>query len=436
MVNIEENFIFNNNDRIVVGCSGGPDSMALLDMLLKIRNKYHLFIVVATVNYNVREESVEEFNYVRKYCEDNDLIFESKSVSNYSNENFEFEARVIRYRFFKELVKKYNLNYIMVAHHSDDLIETIMMKIVRGSNLKGYSGFKKIVDFKDFKIVRPLIGFTKNELIKYCDNNNIKYYVDSSNNNTEYTRNRFRKVLLPFFKEENNEVHKKFLKFSNTLNDTYNYVSRERDKALDRCYKDNSILIDKFLLEDEFIQKEILYYLLSELYDNDLYLVYDKHIELIMNLINSNKANSSINIPDGYIVNKKYNKISFDKNKNSKDYLYEFNDYIELNNGHSIKKVDSVDNNSNYICRLDSKELKLPLIVRNRRDGDRIYIKNMNGSKKLKDLFIDRKIELNERDEWPIVSDSDNNILWVPGITKSKFDKNDNDRYDIILKYQ
>ena len=436
MVNIEENFIFNNNDRIVVGCSGGPDSMALLDMLLKIRNKYHLFIVVATVNYNVREESVEEFNYVRKYCEDNDLIFESKSVSNYSNENFEFEARVIRYRFFKELVKKYNLNYIMVAHHSDDLIETIMMKIVRGSNLKGYSGFKKIVDFKDFKIVRPLIGFTKAELIKYCDNNNIKYYVDSSNNNTEYTRNRFRKVLLPFFKEENNEVHKKFLKFSNTLNDTYNYVSRERDKALDRCYKDNSILIDKFLLEDEFIQKEILYYLLSELYDNDLYLVYDKHIELIMNLINSNKANSSINIPDGYIVNKKYNKISFDKNKNSKDYLYEFNDYIELNNGHSIKKVDSVDNNSNYICRLDSKELKLPLIVRNRRDGDRIYIKNMNGSKKLKDLFIDRKIELNERDEWPIVSDSDNNILWVPGITKSKFDKNDNDRYDIILKYQ
>ena len=300
MVNIEENFIFNNNDRIVVGCSGGPDSMALLDMLLKIRNKYHLFIVVATVNYNVRDESIDEFNYVKKYCEEHDLVFESKSVNSYSNENFEFEARVIRYRFFKELVKKYNLNYIMVAHHSDDLIETIMMKIVRGSNLKGYSGFKKIVDFKDFKIVRPLIGFTKAELIKYCDNNNIKYYVDSSNNNTEYTRNRFRKVLLPFFKEENNEVHKKFLKFSNTLNDTYNYVSRERDKALDRCYKDNSILIDKFLLEDEFIQKEILYYLLSELYDNDLYLVYDKHIELIMNLINSNKANSSINIPDGY----------------------------------------------------------------------------------------------------------------------------------------
>jgi len=180
----------------------------------------------------------------------------------------------------------------------------------------------------------------------------------------------------------------------------------------------------------------MLYYLLSELYDNDLYLVYDKHIELILNLINSNKANSSINIPDGFIVTKNYNKISFDKNKNSNDYLYEFNDYIELYNGHSIKKVDSVDNNSNYICRLDSNEIKLPIIVRNRRDGDRISIKNMNGSKKIKDLFIDRKIDLSERDKCPIITDSDNNILWVPGITKSKFDKNDNDRYDIILKYQ
>ena len=436
MVKIEDSFIFNDNDRIVVGCSGGPDSMALLDMLLKIRDKYHLFIVVATVNYNVREESIDEFNYVKKYCEDNDLIFESKSVSDYSNENFEFEARVIRYRFFKELVKKYNLNYIMVAHQSDDLIETIMMKIVRGSNLKGYSGFKKIVDFKDFKIVRPLINYTKDELIHYCDENRIKYFIDSSNSNTEYTRNRFRKVLLPFFKEENNDVHKKFLKFSNTLDDTYNYVSRERDKALDRCFKDNSILIDKFKLEDEFIQKEIIYYLLSELYDNDLYLVYDKHIDLIFDLINSNKSNSSINLPYGFVAYKNYNLFSINKEINYSDYKYEFDEYIELDNGHSIKKVESEKSNSNYVCRLNSSEIKLPIIVRNRRDGDKINIKNMNGSKKIKDLFIDRKISMMERDNWPIVTDSDDNILWVPGITKSMFDKSDNDSYDIILKYQ
>ena len=436
MVEIESNFKFNYNDRLVVGCSGGPDSMALLDMLLKIKDKYHLFIVVATVNYNVRDESIDEFNYVKKYCEEHDLVFESKSVNSYSNENFEFEARVIRYRFFKEIVKKYNLNYIMIAHHSDDLIETILMKIVRGSNLKGYSGFKKIVDFKDFKIVRPLINYTKDELIKYCDNNHIKYYIDSSNSNIEYTRNRFRKVLLPFFKEENNEVHKKFLKFSNILDDTYNYVSRERDKALNRCSENNCILIDKFKLEDEFIQKEILYYLLSELYDNDLYLVSDKHIDLILELIYCDKSNNSINLPDGFVASKNYNKFKFIKDNSINNYRYEFINSIDLDNGHSIVKVDDEKSNSNYICRLNSNEIKLPIIVRNRQDGDRVYIKNMNGSKKIKDLFIDRKIDIDERDKWPIVTDSDNNILWVPGITKSMFDKSDNDRYDIILKYQ
>jgi len=436
MLEIEKNFDFNNYDRIVVGCSGGPDSMALLDMLLNIRDKYHLFIVVATINYNVRKESVEEFNYVKRFCEERNIIFESKSVNNYSNENFEFEARVIRYRFFKELVKKYALNYIMVAHHCDDLIETIMMKIVRGSNLKGYSGFKKIVDFKDFKIVRPLISFTKDELINYCNDNNIKYYIDSSNSNIEYTRNRFRKVLLPFFKEEDNDVHKKFLKFSNTLDETFNYVSRERDKALNRCYRDNCILIDKFKLEDNFIQKEIIYYLISEIYDNDLYLITDKHVDLILNLIYSEKSNSSVNLPNSYIVLKNYNELRFDKSKDIVDYRFELNDFIVLNNGHSISIVKDIESNSNYNCRLNSNEIKLPIIIRNRRDGDRIKIKNLNGSKKIKDLFIDKKISINERDIWPIVTDSNDNILWVPGVSKSVFDKTNNDSYDIILKYQ
>lgn len=436
MLEIESNFKFNTNDRIVVGCSGGPDSMALLDMLLKVKDKYHLFIVVATVNYNVRKESSEEYNYVKKFCEENDLVFEGKSVNNYSNDNFEFEARVIRYRFFKELVKKYNLNYIMIAHHSDDLIETILMKIVRGSNLKGYSGFKEVVDFNEFKIVRPLINYTKEELIKYCDDNNIKYYIDSSNDNIDYTRNRFRKVLLPFFKEENNEVHKKFLKFSNTLNDTYNYVSRERDKAINRCMDNNYIIIDKFKLEDMFIQKEIIYYLLSELYDNDLYLVYDKHTNLIMELIYSDKSNSSINLPDGFIASKNYNKFSIIRPSDSISYKYELNEKVELSNGHSIFIVEDDNSNSNYICRLNSNEIKLPIIIRNRKDGDKIKVKNMDGHKKIKDLFIDKKIDKYERDMWPIVTDSNDKILWVPGVSKSVFDKSDNDRYDIILKYQ
>ena len=113
MVEIERCFEFHNDDRIVVGCSAGPDSMALLDSLVKIRNKYNLYIVVAHVNYNVRDVSTIEADYVRDYCKENNLIFEYLNIDNnsYSKENFEFEARRIRYRFYKKLVNQYKLDF-------------------------------------------------------------------------------------------------------------------------------------------------------------------------------------------------------------------------------------------------------------------------------------------------------------------------------------
>ena len=164
MINIENNFSFQENDIIVIGCSAGPDSMALVDMLLKIREKYRLSLIIAHVNHNVREQSLIEAEYMKKYCEENKLLFETMTILEYGDDNFENEARNIRYNFFESVVLKYNANYLMTAHHGDDLIETIMMRMVRGSNLKGYSGFKKIVEMDNYKIVRPLISYNKKEL--------------------------------------------------------------------------------------------------------------------------------------------------------------------------------------------------------------------------------------------------------------------------------
>ena len=164
MINIDDNFNFHKGDIIIVGCSSGPDSMALVDMLLRVKNKYQLSLIIAHVNHNVRLESYEEAEYIKKYCEQNDLIFETMIIEDYGDDNFHNEARNIRYNFFESLVEKYEANYLMTAHHGDDLIETILMRMVRGSNLSGYSGFKKIVSMDGYKIVRPLIGFTKREL--------------------------------------------------------------------------------------------------------------------------------------------------------------------------------------------------------------------------------------------------------------------------------
>ena len=437
MLDIEKSFKFNDGDSIVIGCSTGPDSMALVDMLLKIRNKYHLSLIICHVNHNVREESKEEEEFIKKYCEENNLVLESMIIEEYGDDNFHNEARNIRYHFFENIVNKYKADYLMTAHHGDDLVETVLMKIVRGSNILGYSGFRKVIDIGNYKVVRPLIEYTKKELEDYDKENHVKYYVDASNEKDKYTRNRYRKYILPFLKKEDSNVHLKFYKFSKTLQEADNFLVKERDKALKRVVEDNKINIDKFNEEDIYIKKEILYYILNEFYPDDLILVNDKHIDLLFYLINSKKANSFVNLPNEVVAYKSYNMVELKRETDViSSYEVEFDNYVSLPNNHIIRKIDSTTDNSNYICRLNSKDIVLPLVVRTRRLGDRIRVKNLNGSRKVKDIFIDKKISLDKRDSWPIVVDSKDNVVWIPGIIKSQFDKKQNDDYDIILKYE
>ena len=436
MINIEKNFDFHKNDRIVVGCSAGPDSMALVDSLLKIRDKYNLILIIAHINHNLRKQSFEEEAFLRKYCNDNNLFFEGMIIENYGDDNFHNEARNIRYNFFHSVIKKYDAKYLMTAHHGDDLIETILMRIVRGSNLNGYSGFHKYVYMDSYTIVRPFINYTKKEIEDYDKQNNVTYYIDDSNYKDKYTRNRYRKYVLPFMKEEEKNVHLKFFKFSKTLDEANSFIIHSRDKAISRVMMDDKIVIDKFIEEEPFIQKEIIYYLLEKYYQDDLLLLCDKHIEIILNLIYSKRANCYINLPNDVIARKCYNYFDIIREIDSiSSYEIEFDKFVSLPNNHKIEKVDYILDNSNNVCRLSSSEITLPIIVRTRRFGDRIFVKGLNGSKKVKDIFIDKKVSLSKRDLWPIVLDSSGKVLWIPGIKKSKFDKKMNESYDIILKY-
>ena len=238
---LENELILKENDVIVLGNSYGPDSMALLNVLLNIRKKLNINIVVAHVNHNLRKESAKEKVDLEKYCLDNNLIFESMIIEQYGDDNFHNEARNIRYNFFEDLVRKYNANYLFTVHHGDDLIETIIMRIARGSTLKGYSGFSKIVDMGTYKLVRPLIYVTKDEIVAYNEKNHIKYAVDKSNFKDKYTRNRYRHVILPFLKREDPNVHEKFLKFSTTLEEYDQYINEEINRSIKKVYKDKKI---------------------------------------------------------------------------------------------------------------------------------------------------------------------------------------------------
>lgn len=426
-----------NNDIIVIGNSGGPDSMFLLTALLKLREKYNLKLVCAHVNHNVREESDSEQVFLLNYCNDHNIVFETMKIENYGDDNFHNQARNIRYNFFEDLVKKYDAKYLMTAHHGDDLIETILMRIVRGSTLKGYSGFDKVVDNGFYKVVRPLIFLTKDYIKEYDDKNGIPYVIDKSNFKEKYTRNRYRLKILPFLKEEDKNVHEKFLKYSETLEEYDRFINNEIKKTINKVYKDNIIDINKYMELDRLLQRKIVEYILEDIYKEDLMIINDKHVNLIIDLIYSKKSNSSICLPHNIEVSKNYNNISFSKEvKEVIDYNIELTNVTKLPNNHILKIVNEEESNNNYVCRIDCDEIKLPLYVRTRKLGDKMNLKKINGSKKIKDIFIDCKVSINERDKWPIVVDSEDRIIWIPGIKKSKYTKLKSEKYDIIIKYE
>ncbi len=424
----------NKDDCVVVGVSAGPDSMALLYILKELRNKLSFKIVVAHINYNIRHVSYEEAEFLEKYCKDNNLIFESMVINNYGDDNFHNEARNIRYQFYDELIRKYEANYLMTGHHGDDLIETILMRIVRGSTLSGYSGFSDIVDMKDYQIVRPLISVTKEELEIFDKENNIPYRIDQSNFKDKYTRNRYRMNILPFLKSEDSLVHKKFLKFSKTLMETDLFLDKLTKMEIDNVYVDGIIKVDEFVKCDLVIGKRIIDYIFSMLYKDDLIQIDDRHVDLVLKAIYAKKASLSYNLPNDYLVVKEYNKVYFKKLIDDiMPYDIELNDEVDVS-GMIIKKVYDCDTDGNDVLRINKSDVVLPLRVRSRHDGDRMTIKNMEGTKKVSDILIDSKVPLNKRDGYPIVVDSSDKIIWIPKIKKSKYNRLKEDKCDIIYK--
>ena len=165
-----------NNKNVVVACSGGPDSMFLLDILIKLKDKLNINIVVAHVHHNLRKESDEEAIELEKFCKANNVTFEMMKIEEYPNNKFSEEsARKIRYEFFDKVAEKYNADTLFTAHHGDDLTETILMRITRGSSLKGYAGFERITYDRGYKIARPLVFLTKEEIEEYLNKSGIWY---------------------------------------------------------------------------------------------------------------------------------------------------------------------------------------------------------------------------------------------------------------------
>ena len=428
--------IVSNGDKIVVAVSGGPDSMFLLDMLLKVRKSKTFDIVVAHVNHNVRKESYEEAKKVEEYCKNNNMVFEYMIIEKYGNDNFHDYARNIRYKFFSDIVNKYQAKSLFTAHHGDDLMETVLMRIVRGSSLSGYAGFNRETIMDNYTIVRPLITLTKDEIEIYMNDNNLWYAVDKSNEKDVYTRNRYRKYILPKLKEENRNVHKKFLKFSNKIYDVSNFFEKYVNKKYEEVSKNDKLDIKKILEEERIVIDSLLSKYLFSIYKDTIFLIGDKNIDELYKCITNKKSNVVVDIPGNYRFIKSYNEAYIVRNDKKESYKYEIKNSVYINGYGKIKVLENSDENDNYVTYLNSDDIKMPLYVRNRVSGDKMVVKNMDNKKKIKTIFIDSKVPIDKRDNYPIVVDSNDVIVWLPGLKKSKFDRKKSGKYDIILKYE
>ena len=430
MEHILDDIIFDNNP-VVVGVSSGPDSMCLLNLLEQKTNK----LVVCHINHNVRKESTTEEEYLKDYCQKHNLIFESMKITEYKETNFENEARKKRYNFYEEILSKYHSTKLFLAHHGDDQIETILMKIVRGSNLEGYAGIKEISKVKNYQIIRPLLKVTKEDIINYNKSHNITYFIDSSNTNTDYTRNWYRHNVLPLLKERDKNIHLKFLKYSKTLQEYNDYIDRVIKEKIPSIYKSNTIYIKELNKEDSFIKKNILYYILNDYYENKSDIVTEKHIQCILSLIESIRPNISIDLPLNKILIKEYDKIYIKEKEatNNEEYKIIFEKKLKVNN--FIFKQEKDENlDGNNICRIKSNNIKFPLYFRNRKDGDYITLKTSNVRKKVKEIFIENKIPLSKRKNYPLLVDSNDTIIWIPNLKKSNLCYKKDENYDIIIK--
>ena len=418
------------NTSLVVACSGGPDSMCLLDLVTKLKDELNLNIIVAHVNHKLRSESEEEAKMVENYSTENNLIFELLEITDYINGNFsEEDARKRRYKFFNEVIEKYHATALLTAHHGDDLIETILMRLTRGSNLSGYIGIKEISQNENYKTLRPLLSVTKDEIINYLKENNVPYRLDKTNKELKHTRNRYRHVVLPFLKKENPKVHEKYLKFSKELIEYDNFVNTYIND--NKFIVDNSIVINKVSGQTDFIKRKCLELLIKEIQSKDYFDISDEQTNNLMKLYN--QSNKSIDLNNNYIGINGYGKIFIKKKENKvlNEIIFDKDTLLE----DFILYYNSPDgDNSNSCIYLDTSEIMMPLRIRSLLPGDKIKVKNLNGSKKISDIFIDSKVPKDKRSTYPILVDSQNTVLWVPNLKKSQFSKDKSQKYDIIIR--
>ncbi|WP_229672760.1 tRNA lysidine(34) synthetase TilS [Pullulanibacillus camelliae] len=438
---IKKHALIQKGATVIVGVSGGPDSMALLHFLHQRRYLWHIKIIACSIDHQLRgEEAKADLLYVRHYCDQQAIEFEGRSVDvphiqKEEGLSVEVAARKGRYQVFEEVMETWRADVLALAHHGDDQIETMLMRQVRGSFGTAKAGIPVKRDFACGQIIRPFLTVTKEQLLDYCKRAGIDPRIDPSNSSEAFTRNRFRKYVLPFLKKENPLVHLRFQEDSEKIRDDALYLdelAKERFQSVLVEYDNDRVSISIRRLIDTPIplQRRIIHLILNYLYnhaniDADHQSI---HIEDLLYWLRETKASGEKHLPKGLLVKRSYDlcRFSFDKGM----IVQQFNQRVPLlipgmtptDIGNILAEIihtypSRALKPNEYIC--DLHQLKGSIYYRLRRPGDRFQPLGMNGTKKVKDLFIDHKINHMDRERWPLIVDENDAILWIPYLRRA-----------------
>ena len=424
--NFSKNLI-DDNDTIIVGFSGGPDSVFLVEMLKQIKKEKNINIVLVHINHMYRgKDADDDEEFSKNYAKENNFQFFSKKINleelaKKTKKSFEETGREERYKFFDEVLNKVSANKIATAHNKDDQVETFLFRLIRGTSLDGLECIKEKKD----NIIRPILNFYKKDIVKYLDENKIKYRTDKTNFENTYTRNSIRLDLIPFIETRYNPKFKD--KILNIIDEIKNN-NVENDIKLSEFVVNNEILISKIKEKSVFLQKKILTKYLNT---NNIY-VNSRKLQQIISLIEKNGTKFTT-LNSDFLLIKDYDKIYISENKKNiiKDVCIKIPFNVKFGR-YTIIADYNLDTKNNCYFKTNFNYGDV-IKIRNRQDGDKIK-NNKNGiNYKLKKIFIDKKIPKIVRDEIPIFLYNES-IFWVPNVVNGYLENNTEEGIIIVVK--
>lgn len=441
LTNINNNSLFGKNDFLLLAVSGGVDSVVLLDLLCRAEYK----VSVAHCNFGLRgKDSDEDEKLVMNLCEKYgvkcfSIRFNTLKYADDKKISVQMAARELRYKWFEELMNMYGLNYLLTAHHLDDQIETVLLNQLKGTGIKGLTGISSKQNF----IVRPLLNFTKEEILNYAKTHQLPYREDVSNFSDTYQRNYLRLHIVPLLKNIQPQLYKVFQKNVEHFSEAAAFVNDFVDNMMqDVIQEDNQIIkIDRKRLNEKIPPKHlhfVLYQYLSGFHFNDEQI---KNIELLIDKNHSGKKFFSQT--HTLFFDRKYVCIASKNNaERHEEYLARNTDELNLYSKYKFKIIA----NSNVLNFNDRKKsyvnadfLVFPLKLRLWKSGDKFRLLGTDYDKKLSDVFIDKKVPLLLKNKIVLLCNSNDDIVWVShlNLVNDKYKvKNDTKNVLMISVYE